>query len=61
MKVFLLPEVNSSVFQEDPLFQQFVILVSAEGLENKYQLELSRGESGCGLVVMLEAHRSLQV
>ncbi|CAG5898088.1 unnamed protein product [Menidia menidia] len=26
----------------DPLFQQFVILVSVEGLENKYSLELSR-------------------
>ncbi|XP_024117271.1 PIH1 domain-containing protein 1 isoform X1 [Oryzias melastigma] len=37
--------INQDFFQkcqEDPLFQQFVILVSAEGLENKYQLELSR-------------------
>lgn len=31
--------------QKDPLFQQFVILVSLEGLENKYNLELSRGMS----------------
>lgn len=31
------------VLQRDPLFQQFVILVSVEGLENKYNLELSRG------------------
>ncbi|XP_037545331.1 PIH1 domain-containing protein 1 [Nematolebias whitei] len=28
--------------QEDPLFQQFIILVSVEGLENKYSLELNR-------------------
>lgn len=28
--------------QKDPLFQQFLILVSLEGLENKYNLELSR-------------------
>ncbi|XP_047428340.1 PIH1 domain-containing protein 1 isoform X2 [Mugil cephalus] len=28
--------------QKDPLFQQFVILVCVEGLENKYNLELSR-------------------
>ncbi|XP_056265188.1 PIH1 domain-containing protein 1 [Pseudoliparis swirei] len=37
--------VNQEFFQkcqEDPLFQQFVILVSLEGLENKYNLELSR-------------------
>ncbi|XP_068434983.1 PIH1 domain-containing protein 1 [Clinocottus analis] len=37
--------VNQEFFQkcqEDPLFQQFVILVSMEGLENKYNLELSR-------------------
>lgn len=26
------------------MFQQFVILVSMEGLENKYNLELSRGK-----------------
>lgn len=32
--------------QEDPLFQQFIILVSVEGLENKYSLELNRGEFG---------------
>uniref|UniRef100_A0A3Q0RA81 PIH1 domain-containing protein 1 n=1 Tax=Amphilophus citrinellus TaxID=61819 RepID=A0A3Q0RA81_AMPCI len=30
------------VLQKDPLFQQFVILVSVEGLENKYSLELNR-------------------
>ncbi|XP_020507687.1 PIH1 domain-containing protein 1 [Labrus bergylta] len=37
--------INQEFFQkcqEDPLFQQFVILVSVEGLENKYNLELSR-------------------
>uniref|UniRef100_H2MQK3 PIH1 domain-containing protein 1 n=1 Tax=Oryzias latipes TaxID=8090 RepID=H2MQK3_ORYLA len=37
--------INQDFFQkcqEDALFQQFVILVSAEGLENKYKLELSR-------------------
>ncbi|XP_041827804.1 PIH1 domain-containing protein 1 [Melanotaenia boesemani] len=37
--------VNQEFFrkcQKDPLFQQFVILVSVEGLENKYSLELSR-------------------
>ncbi|XP_031726771.1 PIH1 domain-containing protein 1 isoform X2 [Anarrhichthys ocellatus] len=37
--------VNQEFFQKcqtDPLFQQFVILVSLEGLENKYNLELSR-------------------
>ncbi|XP_041672971.1 PIH1 domain-containing protein 1 [Cheilinus undulatus] len=37
--------VNQEFFQKcqkDPLFQQFVILVSLEGLENKYSLELSR-------------------
>ncbi|XP_060882660.1 PIH1 domain-containing protein 1 [Labrus mixtus] len=37
--------INQEFFQkcqEDPLFQQFVILVSLEGLENKYNLELSR-------------------
>ncbi|XP_038548613.1 PIH1 domain-containing protein 1 isoform X1 [Micropterus salmoides] len=37
--------VNQEFFQKcqkDPLFQQFVILVSMEGLENKYNLELSR-------------------
>ncbi|XP_071368537.1 PIH1 domain-containing protein 1 [Centroberyx affinis] len=28
--------------QKDPLFQQFLILVCLEGLENKYSLELSR-------------------
>uniref|UniRef100_A0A8C7J809 PIH1 domain-containing protein 1 n=1 Tax=Oncorhynchus kisutch TaxID=8019 RepID=A0A8C7J809_ONCKI len=28
--------------QKDPLFQQFLIAVSLEGLENKYNLELSR-------------------
>lgn len=32
------------VSQKDPMFQQFVILVSLEGLENKYSLELSRGK-----------------
>lgn len=35
MRVFFL--------QKDPVFQQVVILVSLEGLENKYGLELSRG------------------
>ncbi|XP_038125188.1 PIH1 domain-containing protein 1, partial [Cyprinodon tularosa] len=37
--------VNHNFFQKcqkDPLFQQFVILVCAEGLENKYSLELNR-------------------
>ncbi|XP_035852748.1 PIH1 domain-containing protein 1 [Sander lucioperca] len=37
--------INQEFFQKcqmDPLFQQFVILVSLEGLENKYNLELSR-------------------
>lgn len=33
--------------QKDPLFQQFIILVSVEGLENKYNLELSRGTLVC--------------
>ena len=32
-------------FQKDPLFQQFLLAVSLEGLENKYNLELSRGQS----------------
>lgn len=32
------------LLQKDPVFQQFVILVSFEGLENKYGLELSRGQ-----------------
>lgn len=35
------------VVQKDPLFQQFVIMVSLEGLENKYNLELSRGKCVC--------------
>uniref|UniRef100_A0A3B5LTI4 PIH1 domain-containing protein 1 n=1 Tax=Xiphophorus couchianus TaxID=32473 RepID=A0A3B5LTI4_9TELE len=37
--------INQDFFQKsqkDPLFQQFVILVSVEGLENKYSLELNR-------------------
>nr|XP_040047763.1 PIH1 domain-containing protein 1 isoform X1 [Gasterosteus aculeatus aculeatus] len=37
--------VNQEFFhkcQDDPLFQQFIILVSLEGLENKHDLELSR-------------------
>uniref|UniRef100_A0A672ZYI3 PIH1 domain-containing protein 1 n=1 Tax=Sphaeramia orbicularis TaxID=375764 RepID=A0A672ZYI3_9TELE len=37
--------INQEFFQtcqKDPLFQQFIILVSVEGLENKYNLELSR-------------------
>ncbi|KAM9843316.1 PIH1 domain-containing protein 1 isoform 2-T3 [Aulostomus maculatus] len=37
--------INQDFFQKcqkDPLFQQFVIMVSLEGLENKYSLELSR-------------------
>ncbi|KAM3598417.1 uncharacterized protein V6R79_017836 [Siganus canaliculatus] len=37
--------INQDFFQKcqkDPLFQQFVILVSMEGLENKYNLQLSR-------------------
>ncbi|XP_029015431.1 PIH1 domain-containing protein 1 isoform X2 [Betta splendens] len=37
--------INQEFFQkcqEELLFQQFVILVSFEGLENKYKLELSR-------------------
>ncbi|XP_033827678.1 PIH1 domain-containing protein 1 [Periophthalmus magnuspinnatus] len=37
--------INQDFFQtcqKDPLFQQFIILVSVEGLENKYSLELSR-------------------
>ncbi|CAL8271675.1 unnamed protein product [Lota lota] len=37
--------ISEAFFQKslnDPLFQQFLILVSLEGLENKYNLELSR-------------------
>ncbi|KAJ8402543.1 hypothetical protein AAFF_G00366260 [Aldrovandia affinis] len=37
--------INNAFFQrcqEDPLFLQFVIAVSFEGLENKYKVELSR-------------------
>lgn len=37
--------INQEFFQKcqkDPVFQQVVILVSVEGLENKYSLELSR-------------------
>ncbi|KAM3863587.1 PIH1 domain-containing protein 1 isoform 3-T3 [Diretmus argenteus] len=37
--------INQDFFQrcqKDPMFQQFLILVSLEGLENKYNLELSR-------------------
>ncbi|CAN9505860.1 unnamed protein product [Ophioblennius macclurei] len=37
--------INQDFFQKcqnDPLFHQFIILVSVEGLENKYNLELSR-------------------
>lgn len=37
--------INQDFFltcQKDLLFQQFIILVSVEGLENKYNLELSR-------------------
>ncbi|KAM4717260.1 PIH1 domain-containing protein 1 [Anableps anableps] len=37
--------INQEFFQKsqkDPLFQQFVILVSVEGLENKYSLKLNR-------------------
>ncbi|XP_015259438.1 PREDICTED: PIH1 domain-containing protein 1 [Cyprinodon variegatus] len=37
--------INQDFFQKcqkDPLFQQFVILVCVEGLENKYSLELNR-------------------
>ncbi|XP_062263855.1 PIH1 domain-containing protein 1 isoform X1 [Platichthys flesus] len=37
--------INQEFFQmcqKDPLFEQFVILVSLEGLENKYNLQLSR-------------------
>ncbi|XP_017294082.1 PIH1 domain-containing protein 1 [Kryptolebias marmoratus] len=37
--------INQDFFQQcqkDPLFQQFIILVSVEGLEGKYNLELSR-------------------
>ncbi|XP_077414976.1 PIH1 domain-containing protein 1 isoform X2 [Vanacampus margaritifer] len=37
--------INEEFFQKcqkDPLFQQFVIMVSVEGLENKYNMELSR-------------------
>ncbi|XP_047214144.1 PIH1 domain-containing protein 1-like isoform X2 [Girardinichthys multiradiatus] len=37
--------INQDFFQrcqKDPLFQHFVILVSLEGLENKYSLELNR-------------------
>lgn len=30
--------------QKDALFQQFLIAVSLEGLENKYSMELSRGQ-----------------
>ncbi|XP_016343300.1 PIH1 domain-containing protein 1-like [Sinocyclocheilus anshuiensis] len=38
--------INDEFFQKcqkDTLFQQFLIAVSLEGLENKYNLELSRG------------------
>lgn len=41
--------------QNDPLFQQFVILVSVEGLENKYNLELSRGTFDCGRLTVILA------
>ncbi|CAL9693525.1 unnamed protein product [Knipowitschia caucasica] len=37
--------INQDFFQtcqKDQLFQQFIVLVSVEGLENKYDLELSR-------------------
>ncbi|XP_077475034.1 PIH1 domain-containing protein 1 [Stigmatopora argus] len=37
--------INQDFFQKcqkEPLFQQFVIMVSLEGLENKYNIELSR-------------------
>ncbi|XP_061606324.1 PIH1 domain-containing protein 1 isoform X3 [Phyllopteryx taeniolatus] len=37
--------INQEFFQKcqkEPLFQQFVIMVSLEGLENKYNMELSR-------------------
>lgn len=37
--------INQDFFQtcqKDPLFHQFIILVSVEGLENKYNLELNR-------------------
>ncbi|XP_077354630.1 PIH1 domain-containing protein 1 isoform X1 [Festucalex cinctus] len=37
--------INQEFFQKcqkEPLFQQFVIMVSLEGLENKYNIELSR-------------------
>ncbi|XP_058230053.1 PIH1 domain-containing protein 1 isoform X5 [Hemibagrus wyckioides] len=37
--------INDEFFQKcqkDPLFQQFVIAVSLEGLENKYKLQLNR-------------------
>ncbi|XP_067089087.1 PIH1 domain-containing protein 1 isoform X1 [Osmerus mordax] len=37
--------INQEFFQKcqkDPLFQQFLLAVSLEGLENKYNLELSR-------------------
>ncbi|XP_058230025.1 PIH1 domain-containing protein 1 isoform X2 [Hemibagrus wyckioides] len=36
--------INDEFFQkcQDPLFQQFVIAVSLEGLENKYKLQLNR-------------------
>lgn len=41
--------------QNDSLFQQFVILVSVEGLENKYNLELSRGTFDCGRLTIIPA------
>uniref|UniRef100_A0A671QT23 PIH1 domain-containing protein 1 n=1 Tax=Sinocyclocheilus anshuiensis TaxID=1608454 RepID=A0A671QT23_9TELE len=40
--------INDEFFQKcqkDTLFQQFLIAVSLEGLENKYNLELSRGQA----------------
>lgn len=40
--------------QNDPLFQQFIILVSVEGLENKYNLELSRGTFSCGRLTVIK-------
>lgn len=41
---FMAITVSVCTQQKDTLFQQFLIAVSLEGLENKYSLELSRGQ-----------------
>ncbi len=44
MTAFMTITVCVCTQQKDTLFQQFLIAVSLEGLENKYSLELSRGQ-----------------